>query len=81
MVRWINEMVDRKNKNRGYQQLRFWQDAITFYQKADTSLKSPEEFHVIPSLHYSIAPSLHHSITPSLHHSSTPCPKTIRESR
>ena len=24
-------MVDRKNKNRGYNQLRVWQDAITFY--------------------------------------------------
>lgn len=28
-------MVDRKNKNRGYRQLRLWQDAITFYVETE----------------------------------------------
>ena len=28
---WSGGIVARKNKNRGYQQLRVWQDAITLY--------------------------------------------------
>lgn len=28
---WNNDMEQRKNKNRGYQQLRVWQDAKELY--------------------------------------------------
>jgi four helix bundle protein len=36
-------VVDRKNKNRGYQQLRVWQDAITLYVET-CQLFRPEAF-------------------------------------
>jgi four helix bundle protein len=36
-------MIDRKNKNRGYQQLRVWQDAITPYVET-CQLFKPEAF-------------------------------------
>jgi four helix bundle protein len=41
--RWSDVMVYRKNKNRGYQQLRVWQDAITLYVET-CRLFRPEAF-------------------------------------
>jgi four helix bundle protein len=37
---WSNGAMERKNKNRGYQRLRVWQDAVTLYLETCRSFKS-----------------------------------------
>jgi hypothetical protein len=75
MEEWSDGGMERKNKNRVYQQLRVWQDTnpIAFTPATTPVTPSPTLQHsVTPSLHYSITPLLHHSTTPSLHYSNTP---------
>jgi hypothetical protein len=75
-----------KNKNRGYQQLRVWQDAIDLYVLTCRIFRTfPFELNLIikesnvayggdgdAPMHHSSTPPLHHSITPSPHHPITP---------
>jgi hypothetical protein len=70
--------MNRKNKNRGYQQLRVWQDAITLYVETCRvlAIPIPASFST-PPLHPSTTPVsalVHYSITPSLHHSTAGTP-------
>jgi hypothetical protein len=50
-----------KNKNRGYQKLRVWNDAVGFHARKVMSYMA-----ITPTLQYSNTPALHHSITPAL---------------
>jgi hypothetical protein len=75
MEEWSDGGMERKNKNRGYQQLRVWQDTnpIAFTPATTPVTPSPTLQHsVTPTLRYSNTPLLHHSVTPSLRYSITP---------
>src|SRR5919108_4485092 len=57
-------MAEYKNKNRGYQQLRVWQDAIDFYKlNCKVFGKFPYQFRTV-----AITPILHYSRTPLASH-------------
>jgi four helix bundle protein len=67
-------MVARKNKNRGYQQLRVWQDAITLYVET-CQLFKPDEFEMKRVIGQAIASadSVHRNIAEGY------CRRSIRE--
>jgi four helix bundle protein len=72
--RWSDVMVDRKNKNRGYQRLRVWQDAITLYVETCQRFK-PEAFEMKRVIGQAIASadSVHRNIAEGY------CRRSIRE--
>ncbi|MFH2025626.1 MAG: four helix bundle protein [bacterium] len=64
----------RKNKNRGYQQLRVWNDAIDFYKQTSTVFRQfPYELKRIASQAYASADSVHRNIAEGY------CRRSIRE--
>ncbi|MBC8491756.1 MAG: four helix bundle protein [Candidatus Marinimicrobia bacterium] len=64
----------RKNKNRGYQQLRVWNDAIDFYKQTSTVFrKFPYELKRIASQAIASADSVHRNIAEGY------CRRSIRE--
>ncbi|MDO9547483.1 MAG: four helix bundle protein [Candidatus Marinimicrobia bacterium] len=64
----------RKNKNRGYQQLRVWNDAIDFYKRTSTVFKKfPYELKRIASQAIASADSVHRNIAEGY------CRRSIRE--
>src|ERR1700744_2314654 len=67
-------MVNRKNKNRGYKQLRVWQDAITLYVEACLLFKR-EAFEMKRVIGQAIASadSIHRNIAEGY------CRRSIRE--
>ena len=65
---------DRKNKNRGYQQLRVWQDAITLYVETCQRFKSPAfEMKRVIGQAIASADSVHRNIAEGY------CRRSIRE--
>lgn len=63
-----------KNKNRGYQQLRVWQDAIEFYKlNCQTFLKFPYELKRVASQAMGSSDSVHRNIAEGY------CRRSIRE--
>ena len=63
-----------KNKNRGYQQLRVWQDSIEFYRlTSDTFRNFPYELKRVASQAIAAADSIHRNIAEGY------CRKSIRE--
>jgi len=55
--------VERKNKNRGYQQLRVWQDAIELYKKTCAVFKqTPFEYKRVVSNQIASVDSIHRNI-------------------
>jgi four helix bundle protein len=74
MEGWNDVMVDRKNKNRGYQQLRVWQDAITLYVET-CQLFKPQAFEMKRVAGQAIASvdSVHRNIAEGY------CRRSIRE--
>jgi four helix bundle protein len=71
---WSDVMVNRKNKNRGYRQLRVWQDAITLYVETCRLFK-PEAFEMKRVIGQAIASadSIHRNIAEGY------CRRSIRE--
>ena len=67
-------MIERKNKNRGYQQLRVWQDAITLYVETCRLFKSwPFEMKRVAGQAIASADSVHRNIAEGY------CRRSIRE--
>jgi four helix bundle protein len=67
-------MVKRKNKNRGYQKLRVWNDAIDYYvQTCDVFRKFPYELKRIVSQAIAASDSVHRNISEGY------CRRSIRE--
>jgi four helix bundle protein len=67
-------MVERKNRNRGYQQLRVWQDAITLYVETCRRFKPPEfEMRRVAGQAIASADSIHRNIAEGY------CRRSIRE--
>jgi four helix bundle protein len=67
-------VVERKNKNRGYQQLRVWQDAITLYVETCQLFKSwPFEMKRVGGQAIASADSVHRNIAEGY------CRRSIRE--
>jgi four helix bundle protein len=63
-----------KNKNRGYQQLRVWQDAVEFYRQTSRVFrKFPYELKRVGSQAIAASDSVHRNIAEGY------CPKSIRE--
>lgn len=61
----VDAVALRKNKNRGYMQLRVWQDAIEFYKQNRTIFRKwPFELRRASSQAIASADSIHHSICP-----------------
>ena len=55
--------MERKNKNRGYQQLRVWQDAIELYKKTCTVFtQTPYEYKRVISNQIASVDSIHRNI-------------------
>ncbi|MGA8659113.1 MAG: four helix bundle protein [Chthoniobacterales bacterium] len=66
--------MERKNKNRGYQQLRVWQDAVTLYVETCRLFKSfPFEMKRIAGQAIASADSVHRNIAEGY------CRKSVRE--
>ena len=66
--------MERKNKNRGYQQLRVWQDAITLYVETCRLFKSwPFEMKRVAGQAIASADSIHRKIAEGY------CRRSIRE--
>jgi four helix bundle protein len=67
-------MVIRKNKNRGYQQLRVWNEAIDYYRiTCEVFIKFPYELKRIASQQISSSDSVHRNISEGY------CRRSIRE--
>ena len=67
-------MVERKNKNRGYQQLRVWQDAIALYVETCRLFKSwPFEMKRVAGQAIASADSIHRNIAEGY------CRRSVRE--
>jgi four helix bundle protein len=71
---WSDGVVERKNKNRGYQQLRVWQDAITLYVETCRLFK-PQAFEMkrVRGQAIASADSVHRNIAEGY------CRRSIRE--
>jgi four helix bundle protein len=67
-------MAVRKNKNRGYQQLRVWNEAIEYYRvTCDVFIKFPYELKRIASQQITSSDSVHRNISEGY------CRRSIRE--
>ena len=67
-------MAEYKNKNRGYQQLRVWQDAIDFYKlNCKVFGKFPYQFRTVASQAIGSSDSIHRNIAEGY------CRRSIRE--
>ena len=67
-------MVMRKNKNRGYQQVRVWNDAIDFYQQTCEEFgKFPYELKRVTRQQIASSDSVHRNIAEGY------CRRSIRE--
>jgi four helix bundle protein len=65
VVEWWSDgvMVERRNRNRGYQQLRVWQDAIEFYTLCSEALqKFPFELKRVAGQAIASSDSVHRNI-------------------
>jgi len=74
-LQYSNGMMElRKNKNRGYQQLRVWQDAITYYaQTCEVFRKFPYELKRVATQAIASSDSVHRNIAEGY------CRRSIRE--
>src|ERR1051325_11438749 len=75
MEQWSDDMEGQyRNKNRGYQQLRAWQDAIDFYVQCCRVFRSfPYELKRIASQQIASADSVHRNIAEGY------CRRSVRE--
>ena len=74
MEYWSIGVLERKNKNRGYQRLRVWQDAITLYVETCRLFKSfPFEMKRVAGQAIASADSIHRNIAEGY------CRKSVRE--
>jgi four helix bundle protein len=71
---WSNGVMVFKNKNRGYQQLRVWQDAIEFYKLSNQVFrKFPYELKRVSSQAIAASDSVHRNIAEGY------CRRSIKE--
>jgi len=70
----VSGMIERKNKNRGYRQLRAWQDAVTLYVETCRLFKPPPfEMKRVAGQAIASADSVHRNIAEGY------CRRSIRE--